>query len=221
MVKIVKFPQENGRLYLTEEEMKTPYKDLDPRLSVDPQATQFHILQKRPSYRLGETIRVRIQLYDGRGKKRQRGGDYLRIWMENEQLKANVAGQVIDYNNGTYMGLVTTVWPGHADIRVSVQSTREAIAVYYSLYRRYHSLWVVRAEFSNDNETRIKTMCSVVPTSRDEEWCDVTSRNQGFPWFCLKPSNSSLTCDTWTTTWSEWTYVHTYIGSREWDIIKR
>ena len=84
---------------------------------------------------MGDTIRVRIDLYDGYGVPRQTGGDQLRVRIFETALKASASGYILDHMNGSYTAIVKCLWAGKPTILVYISYTREAVRALYHVRR--------------------------------------------------------------------------------------
>lgn len=69
-------------------------------------------------WRVGDQLKVHIQMRDFRGLPKTSGGDVLLARMHNSALGASVAGQVVDHQNGSYSAIFSLLWDGSARVEV-------------------------------------------------------------------------------------------------------
>ncbi|KAL3861106.1 hypothetical protein ACJMK2_007178 [Sinanodonta woodiana] len=171
--------------------------------------SKFVILNQKQSYRLGEEIRVHVDLYDGYGHKRTIGGDMVRVWMRETTLNASAAARVRDNGNGSYTATLITFWLGAPEIKVVLIHPKEVIDT--SFRRRFtcpqvlHQLAVF--EHPVDSSINESTVCNI------DEYipgytaiCNLTHDNYGSPLYCGKPANRRLQCSDWTRLRSQSTW---------------
>ncbi|XP_033737448.1 NXPE family member 3-like [Pecten maximus] len=151
---------------------------------------------RKTEYRVGDEIKVDIVLYNGRGERSTVGGDMLRVWLRERSLGASVSGYVIDHNNGSYTGIIKTLWAGNPELMFSIGNTKEHIGIYMNIVQKYGLISFLRAGFKRNNMTE-STLCSVVPNIPGvKEYCDFTTQNFNMSFFCGKPK--SMTCEDWS-----------------------
>lgn len=68
-----------------------------------------------------DTLTFRVDLKDGYDKRRERGGDLLRVWITELTTKPreepeSSAGRVVDLRNGSHLATVQCVWTGNAKV---------------------------------------------------------------------------------------------------------
>ena len=86
----------------------------------------FSIMQlskNTSNHTVGDYLQIKIILYDELGRPLSRGGDSVRIWGTGSTLKSNVAGDVIDHNNGSYTGNILLPWKGIINIHTRISET--------------------------------------------------------------------------------------------------
>lgn len=155
-------------------------------------------MNNKSTFRVGESIYVRIVLHDGYGKRLRQGGDILRIWLKDPAHGSNVNGYVIDHDNGTYTGVVRALWKGMAKVKTTIANTKEHVGIVMS-YIDKHGLFHDHAATYKNNKVTERARCSTKPDVYGlKNMCNMTSYNFGLHWYCGRPNSSSLTCDDWT-----------------------
>ncbi|XP_012935875.1 uncharacterized protein LOC101861110 [Aplysia californica] len=142
---------------------------------------------------VGDTVQFRITVKDGRGQRRPLGGDSVRLWLETADLKAAIAADVTDNKDGSYLATAPLPWKGSVRVKATVAHTRELFRTSLYIQRIYKTThWITGSFFSRDASEA--TPCSpfpVLPGFSEQEVCNVTKQNGGFPWFCGKPRKSA------------------------------
>ncbi|OWF54114.1 NXPE family member 3-like [Mizuhopecten yessoensis] len=153
---------------------------------------------------IGDDIKVDIVLYNGRGERSTQGGDMLRVWLREPSLNASVSGYVVDHDDGSYTGIVKAMWAGSPELMFSIGNTKEHVGIYMNLAHKYGLITFLKAGFEKQT-VRESTLCSVVPNIPNvTEYCNFTSQNYNFSFFCGKPN--TLGCADWI--WYERTSTH-------------
>ena len=123
---------------------------------------QVQIINRRRSYKVGDWIQFRVDLYDPRGHARTAGGDEIRMWLKSAPKGENsVPVRVLDLHNGSYSGVTELKWPGATLVRVALTYPREFLRVLLELRHRLHSLRWVTGIFENDQGTREVSLLAV------------------------------------------------------------
>ncbi|XP_046325608.2 NXPE family member 4-like isoform X2 [Haliotis rufescens] len=188
-----------GRRYLPEHDLLLSPINFHPKCA-NANTSRIYLKHYQPSYSLGEQIKVQIDLFDRDGNRKSTGGDHLRVWMEDPKTSASVSGEVFDHNDGSYTGVFKATWAGQAAIRVFIATRREELALYYRMFKQYSSIWTAYADFNKTPLSETSRCSANQPSmSKTNEWCNLTTENDGFPWFCKK---TNLTCDTWTNSYT-------------------
>lgn len=79
----------------------------------------FTILPQSREWRVGDELRVRIQVNDYNGNPKKAGGDFIMARLHNRELGAGVVGQVLDHLNGTFSAIFPLLWNGAAEVEVN------------------------------------------------------------------------------------------------------
>lgn len=86
----------------------------------DPAHSTFTILSKKGGgeWHVGDQLEVKIEMYNFQGQPKQSGGDFLVSRLHNLDLRAGVAGQMVDHLNGSYSAVFSLLWEGSAEVEV-------------------------------------------------------------------------------------------------------
>ncbi|ESP01003.1 hypothetical protein LOTGIDRAFT_172839 [Lottia gigantea] len=152
------------------------------------------LLEPQKLFRVGDVIKVRIDLFNGSGKRRRIGGDDVRVWMKSKGEYSRVNGYVTDLKNGSYVANFNALWEGESTIYGTLPNTREAIASMFKWYRQYKSLYYYLGYFEKGNVKEL-TMCSAFSQIPGYDVvCNFTAINFNHQFYCGCPQQQSLTC---------------------------
>ncbi|XP_062395725.1 NXPE family member 3-like [Sardina pilchardus] len=98
-------------------------------MSTSPNHTTFVINNFKDSYSVGEELHVTIVAKDFTGRPKTYGGDFFKVKVYSDKLKASVFGEVLDHQNGTYLARFTLPWAGEASVAVLLVHTSEAVEI--------------------------------------------------------------------------------------------
>ncbi|XP_067669919.1 NXPE family member 3-like [Haliotis asinina] len=160
--------------------------------------SKLFLIEKSHVYGLNETVNIRIVLKDRKSKPKTRGGDMLVVWMKDRRRKASSAGYVIDHDNGTYTGVLRTMWTGQAVIYVAILSSRERMTFIYKTFRTGFFGKHVYCLFDAQNITETTEGYLDERFLKKETLCNLTAENWGVPFYCTKPEKHGFECHHWS-----------------------
>ncbi|OWF35180.1 NXPE family member 4 [Mizuhopecten yessoensis] len=159
----------------------------------------IEIRNKKTQYHIGDTIEIYVQLRDSRNEAITKGGDVLRIWMTEKSLNASTGGYVIDFNNGSFLGIVKALWVGSPKITIAIGCTKEHIGLYLNFLEKYGTYFFVIGIFEKENHPgNAETQCTSIPNSQlfTGKVCNFTAENYNMSFYCEKPKGYE--CKDWT-----------------------
>ncbi|KAM7366894.1 hypothetical protein PAMP_014831 [Pampus punctatissimus] len=171
--------------------------------TTDPAHSTFTILPGRDGqqWQIGDQLEVMINMRDFQGRPKKSGGDVLLARLHNQALGAGVAGQVLDHLNGSYSAVFSLLWEGSAVVEVTLVHPSEAVTVLHRLTREQPDRIFFRSVFRSGSVSETTT-CNVCLRPTQQPLCNYTDLNTGEPWFCYKPQNQNLSCDTRITNYN-------------------
>ncbi|XP_063786988.1 NXPE family member 3-like [Pseudophryne corroboree] len=161
-------------------------------LSTSPGHCDYHLLNVRETYRIGETLEVLITARDHRGRPKEYGGDYFRAKLHSPALKAGVTGHVKDHGNGSYLATFLLPWPGRAEVQIRLIHSSEAVAV-LKKKRESHPEKVYFYGYFQFNGSSKVMECNLELLREDV--CTYRDPVSGDTWQCVRPQK--LPCDSW------------------------
>ncbi|XP_046568538.1 NXPE family member 3-like isoform X1 [Haliotis rubra] len=152
------------------------------------------------TYQLNETVKVNIVLFDHGKRPKTCGGDMLVVWMKDPQHGAASAGSVIDNGNGTYTGVLRTLWTGRAIIRAAMISSRERMAHLNFSFQNGYFGKQIQCIFRSNTSTEITSGHMEMKYMKIRPFCNLTADYFGIPFYCGKPKTKGIGCRDWTET---------------------
>ncbi|XP_052104820.1 NXPE family member 3-like [Mytilus californianus] len=134
------------------------YKNLDfgKSLVYLPKSTVEIINNKSVTFTTGDIITLKIILHNERGDVLTDGGDFIKIWMTEKG--AGSVGYVVDYGNGTYIGVIKALWSGSPHIKISLSFPKESIGLFVNYMYRNGMLRTLKGVFKNARGETDKTI---------------------------------------------------------------
>ncbi|XP_018413237.1 PREDICTED: NXPE family member 3-like [Nanorana parkeri] len=163
------------------------------KFSTSPRKSEYHLWNPRDTYRVGETVQVVITARDHNGHLKGYGGDFFRVKLHNPALKAGVAGQVKDYNNGSYLATFLLPWPGEAQIHITLVHSSEAVDILKTKRENYPEKLYFNGYFNFNGSSEV-VECNLEIKGKDV--CKYQDPISGNTWQCVRPKN--LPCHSWT-----------------------
>ncbi|XP_071091412.1 NXPE family member 3-like [Haliotis cracherodii] len=152
------------------------------------------------TYQINETVKVNIVLFDHYKKPKTRGGDMLVVWMKDPQHGAASAGTVIDHGNGTYTGVLRTLWTGRAIIRAAMISSRERMTHIYRSFQNGYFGKKITCTFRSNTATEATRGYMDMRYMKKRPFCNLTADYFGVPFYCEKPKAKGIRCHDWAET---------------------
>ncbi|XP_063785775.1 NXPE family member 3-like [Pseudophryne corroboree] len=159
-------------------------------LSTSPGHCDYHLLNARDTYRIGETLEVLITARDHHGRPKEYGGDYFRAKLHSPALKAGVTGHVKDHGNGSYLATFLLPWPGRAEVQIRLIHSSEAVAVLKKKRENHPGKLYFYGYFQLNDSSEV-TECNLVLPGRDV--CKYQDPASGNTWQCVRPQK--LPCE--------------------------
>ncbi|KAG5833375.1 hypothetical protein ANANG_G00275270 [Anguilla anguilla] len=165
-----------------------------PELSADEAAEERHLLESVawPEPRLSAAPFQQSSDPSRSFFPKRHGGDFLLARLLSPELRAGVAGRVVDHQNGFYSVLFWLPWAGPAQVEVTLVHPSEAVQVLRRLREERPDRVYFKSLFRSGyfSETTVCNLC--LPPH--QPLCNYTDHHTGEPWFCYKPK--LLDCDT-------------------------
>ncbi|XP_071089067.1 NXPE family member 3-like [Haliotis cracherodii] len=198
-----------GVAIVTTAYLSWPYSVLNEETSqhASGSMSRLSLIGVKNTYELDETVKVNIVLFDHYKRPKTRGGDMLVVWMKDPQHGAASAGTVIDHGNGTYTGVLRTLWTGRAIIRAAMISSRERMAHIYRSFQNGYFGKNIACTFKSNTATETTSGYMDMRYVKKRPFCNLTADYFGVPFYCEKPNTKGIKCHDWTETDSPNTYM--------------
>ncbi|KAG7467043.1 hypothetical protein MATL_G00149140 [Megalops atlanticus] len=155
------------------------------RQSSDPSRSFFVVLSSGGELRVGGQLEALVHMHDFQGQPKRHGGDFLLARLASPELRAGVAGHVVDHQNGFYSVHFLLPWAGPAQVEVTLVHPSEAVQVLRRLREERPDRVFFKSLFRSGyfSETTVCNLC----LPGHQPLCNYTDRHTGEPWFCYKP----------------------------------
>ncbi|XP_063049608.1 NXPE family member 3-like [Engraulis encrasicolus] len=161
------------------------YFVIQPPIKVSGQATTWQV---------GGKLEVLVHMHDFLGQPKSYGGDFLVARIRSVQFGAGASGRVVDQLNGTYAVELPLLWPGSAQVEVTLLLSSEGVSVLKRLREQQPDRVYFSSLFRSGDQSETTQCALCLPTGSGKmELCNYTDPHTGDPWYCYKPKN--LSCD--------------------------
>ncbi|XP_073407763.1 NXPE family member 3-like isoform X2 [Dendrobates tinctorius] len=157
--------------------------------STSPKNCDYHLLNPRDTYRVGEFLKVLITAHDHFGRPKNYGGDFFQAKLHSGKVKAGVTGQVKDHGNGIYVATFLLPWTGEAEVHIRLIHSSEAVDV-LKKKRESHPEKVYFNGYFRYNGSSAVAECNLQIAGKDV--CTYIDPVSGDKWHCERPQN--MTC---------------------------
>ncbi len=201
-------------------------RSVDMNFPTNPVFSYYLIKSGTTKYKLCDILEVTIEARNVKNERKLYGGDFFYAWIHNDELNASAAADVIiDHSNGTYTVKFRLHWTGQVQITIKLIHSSEAVELLKRI-RDDHPARFGYLGFFNVPERKkpVTVPCHITkdmhinPEDQFENmtFCDFTDSKTGFPWFCVKPKQTS--CDSYfkhkSINWKEG-YVDGFLSREE------
>ncbi|CAH2311580.1 NXPE family member 1-like, partial [Pelobates cultripes] len=145
------------------------------------------ILNYRKKYCIGDSLTVRVDMFDFLGKEKTYGGDFLRARIYSQSLGAGASGRIEDFNNGSYLINFTLSWEGNVRISIILLHPSEGVSVLWRTRNMGYKNIIYIGKFLNKTQ-EIHKECGFSLESQEEQ-CEYADKIHGEFFYCLKPQN--------------------------------
>ncbi|KAG8566450.1 hypothetical protein GDO81_013256 [Engystomops pustulosus] len=143
------------------------------------------IMDYKSTYCIGDTITVRVEMYNYLGERKTYGGDFLRARIFSPNLGAGASGDIKDFNNGTYNVYFTLFWEGEMKISIYLMHPSEGVSVLWRSRNHGYKYIIYNGKFLNQSQ-EVPTECGFSLDTKKEE-CEYVDKRYGESFYCIKP----------------------------------
>lgn len=144
------------------------------------------IVDYKPTYCVGDTITVRVQMYNYLGEKKTYGGDFLRARIYSPNLEAGASGKIEDFYNGTYNVYFTLFWEGQVQISILLMHPSEGVSALWKSRNTGYKYIAYTGTFLNKTQ-EIQTECGFFIDTKGEK-CEYVDKRYRESFYCVRPS---------------------------------
>ncbi|XP_071482053.1 NXPE family member 3-like [Diadema antillarum] len=204
----VKLPVPKSELSLLRAGITNLTNDLDsPNTTgiqgiTSPKFSFFMISDSGKEYQLCDQIEVVIEARDEKNQRKMTGGDYFRVRLFNDKLKAGAsADRDVEYvGDGRYKAYFTLRWAGQAFVRVILVHSAEAVRFLQKAQEDLPTRYGYLGRFERNIDGKLiteDTLCNIVPPGNGPV-CDFSNHRARGPWFCSAPPTLNCSDFAWT-----------------------
>ncbi|KAM4031496.1 NXPE family member 1-like isoform 3-T3 [Anomaloglossus baeobatrachus] len=143
------------------------------------------IVDYKPMYCVGDTITVRVEMYNFLGEKKSYGGDFLRARIFSPKLGAGASGEIKDFHNGTYNVYFTLFWEGKVKISILLMHPSEGVTALWKSRNDGYKYIKYTGKFLNKNQ-EVETECGFCLDTKEEK-CNYVDKQYGESFYCIRP----------------------------------
>ncbi|KAM9296257.1 NXPE family member 1-like [Gastrophryne carolinensis] len=142
------------------------------------------IVTDKPQYCVGDTLVVRVEMFNYLRKRKTYGGDFLRARIGSPPLNAGASGRIWDFNNGSYNVYFTLYWAGRVELSIRLMHPSEGAAVLWKARNLGYEYITYTGKFLNGTQD-VHTQCGFYLDSR-EQTCDYEDKKYREVFYCIK-----------------------------------
>ncbi|KAM8930647.1 NXPE family member 1-like [Pelodytes ibericus] len=174
------------------------------------------ILHNQETYCIGDSLTIRVYMFDYLGKRKTYGGDFLRARIYSNNIEAGASGRIEDLNNGSYNIYFTLSWEGNVNICIKLMHPSEGVSVLWKARNMGYKNIIFTGKFLNKTQ-EVHRECGFYLESQEEK-CEYEDKQYGDIFYCYKPSN--VPCEALISMMSN-NRPHSYLTDPERDIFTR
>ncbi|KAM9296184.1 NXPE family member 2-like [Gastrophryne carolinensis] len=144
------------------------------------------ILHYKPTYCLGDTLVVRVQMFNYLGERKTYGGDFLLARIHSPQLQAGASGRIEDFGNGSYNIYFTLFWEGRVRVSILLMHPSEGVATLWKHRNIGYRYILYIGKFLNNGQ-EVQTKCGFQLDSHySGDKCKYADATYGQSFYCVK-----------------------------------
>ncbi|KAM8930648.1 NXPE family member 1-like [Pelodytes ibericus] len=174
------------------------------------------ILDYRQKYCTGDSLTVRVDMFDYLGQRKTYGGDFLRAIIYSTKIGAGASGRIEDLNNGSYNIYFTLFWKGNVKISIVLLHPSEGVSALWKARNMGYKNILYTGKFLNKTQ-EVHRECGFNLESQEEK-CEYADKRNGEFFYCLKPQK--VPCEALISMKSN-NQPHSYLTRTEKDIFTR
>ncbi|XP_066495793.1 NXPE family member 1-like isoform X1 [Tiliqua scincoides] len=159
----------------------------DVKTTTSAKNSRATLLNPKDSYCVGDHLMVRLDLYDYLGKRKEYGGDFLRVRIHSPSLQAGASGHIKDYRNGTYLVNFTLFWEGAVRVSLLLIHPSEGVSALWAARKKGFDKIAFTGQFLNGTAA-VLTPCGFNISGR-AELCEYRDERDQEVFYCVKPKN--------------------------------
>ncbi|XP_063283393.1 NXPE family member 2-like isoform X2 [Pelobates fuscus] len=162
-----------------------PFRHLN--LTTSAKMSRAKILSDRQQYCNGDSLTVRVDMFNYLGQRKTYGGDFLTARIYSTDLGAAASGRVEDFNNGSYNIHFILSWEGNVKISVILYHPSEGVSALWRARNAGYKNIIFTGNFLYKTQ-EIEKVCGFYLESQQEK-CVYADKRDGEFFYCIKPPN--------------------------------
>ncbi|KAM8930650.1 NXPE family member 1-like [Pelodytes ibericus] len=142
------------------------------------------ILDYRQTYCTGDSLIVRVDMFNHLGERKAYGGDFLRARIYSPSVRAAASGRTEDLNNGSYNIHFTLSWEGYVKISIILFYPSEGVSALWKARNMGYENIMFIGKFQGIQA--VQSECGFYLESQAEK-CEYTDKTYDEFFYCLKP----------------------------------
>ncbi|XP_007934709.1 NXPE family member 1 [Orycteropus afer afer] len=145
------------------------------------------MLNPQDTYCKGEQLELLLEARDHLGRRKKYGGDFLRARMSSPSLRAGASGEVIDFNNGTYLVRFTLFWEGQVSLSLLLIHPSEGVSALWRARNQGYNRVIFTGHFANGT-SKIFSECGLT-LNTSAKLCQYLDAGNQDAFYCVKPQH--------------------------------
>ncbi|KAM8927719.1 NXPE family member 2-like [Pelodytes ibericus] len=169
------------------------------------------VVNLKEKYCVGDSITVRVDMFDYLCKRKSHGGDFLMARIFSSDIKAAASGRVDDFKNGTYNINFTLFWQGTISFSILLIHPSEGVSALWQARNKGHG-YVAYTGYFISQKKEAQMACGF-DLNRTHELCEYIDPKEEEYFYCVKPQN--ISCGSLVKMRSVFVDSHSYLTDLE------
>ncbi|XP_053307771.1 NXPE family member 4-like [Spea bombifrons] len=179
--------------------------------TTSPQNSRATMINPKEKYCVGDSLIVRVDMFDHLAKRKCHGGDFLMARIYSPDIQASASGRIEDLGNGSYNINFTLFWQGTVHFSILLIHPSEGVSALWQARNKGHGYVAYTGYFMNHGK-EAKTKCSF-DLNKTLELCDYSDLKEEEYFYCVKPEN--ISCGSLVKMKSVFVDTHSYLSILE------
>ncbi|CAH2319461.1 Hypothetical predicted protein [Pelobates cultripes] len=179
--------------------------------TTDARKSMATLVNPRDKYCVGDSLVVKVDMFDHLGKRKTHGGDFLMARIFSSNVKAGASGKIEDLENGTYNIHFTLFWPGVVNFSIHMIHPSEGVSALWQARNKGYGYVNYTGKFLSHG--KVANMKCGFNLNGTQELCEYSDLKEEEYFYCMKPENMS--CGLLVQMMSLFVDSHSYLSDSE------